>query len=60
MKERNGEAKKIARIMHLIKSIFAIFSEILQQTIKKIERKKKKTYSKNGPKGKKTTTIVSQ
>lgn len=59
MKERNGEAKKIARIMHLIKSIFAIFSEILHQTIKKIERKKKNLF-KEWTKGKKTTTIVSQ
>lgn len=47
------DEKKMLRKMHLIKSIFAIFSEILQQT-------KRKTYSKNGPKGKKTTTIVSQ
>lgn len=54
MKEKKYENKRMARIMHLIKSIFAIFSEILQQTIRK------KTYSKNGPKGKKTTTIVSQ
>lgn len=35
MKEKKYENKRMARIMHLIKSIFAIFSEILQQTIRK-------------------------
>lgn len=37
MKEKKykKQRKKMERIMHLIKSIFAIFSEILQQTIRK-------------------------
>lgn len=61
MKERNEKSRggKKIRIMHLIKSIFAIFSEILQQT-KYETQKKKKLLFKEWTKGKKTTTIVSQ